>query len=198
MSDIAGEELATRENSVPYQDTSPSPLPRTQLPRLPAPVLPHQISQVSSTRSIPPSSSSLTSPSNLSSLRPTWPGHRSPPSSTLRSHSHSTTGNQSQPRLPQPSAENSSHADTPTVPPPPLTERQRSANGPQPQPRTRSQKLPTRAITPQRKQHRYCETCGIVKPPRTHHCRTCGMVRRRFVCLVEGGQGADGGYCSVF
>jgi palmitoyltransferase len=105
-------------------------------------------------------------------------------SGTLHSHSHSTT-NRSQPRLTQPSAESSGRPDRATAPAPPLSERQRSANDSQSQPPTRNQKLPTRAITPQRKPHRYCETCVIVKPPRTHHCRTCGTVRLRFGRLVE-------------
>ena len=178
-----------------YHDMAPSPLQLTHLPRPPAPALPHQISQGSSTRSIPPSSSSLTSPSNLSSSRPTWAGERSRVSSTLHSPSHST--NLSQPRLmlPQPSTESSGRIDTYTALPPPIAERQRSANGsanngPQSPSQTHSQKkLPTRAITAQTKRHRYCEMCGINKPPRTHHCRTCGMVRRHFICRCEMGKG---------
>ncbi|KAI0000765.1 DHHC palmitoyltransferase-domain-containing protein [Russula compacta] len=80
-----------------------------------------------------------------------------------------------------PAAESSGQTDTYTTFAPPPSERQRSANTPQSQRQTRSgQKLPTRAITPQRKQHRYCETCGIVKPPRAHHCRACGMCVLRF------------------
>ena len=187
MSETGVEELGSHENSMPYHDMPSSPLSQTQLARPPAPALPHQISQGSSTRSIPPSSSSLTSPSNLSSSRP---GERSRVSGTLHSHSHSAT-NHSQPRLTQPSAESSGHPDRHTTRAPPLSERQRSANVSQSQPPTRNQKLPTRAITPQRKPHRYCETCGIVKPPRTHHCRTCDTVRRRFGRLVELSKWAD-------
>ena len=192
MSETGVEELASHENSMAYHDMPSSPLSQTHLPRLPAPALPHQISQGSSTRSIPPSSSSLTSPSNFSSSRP---GERSRVSGTLHSHSHSAT-NHSQPRLTQPSAESSGHPDRYTAPAPPISERQRSANDSQSRPPMRNQKLPTRAITPQRKPHRYCETCGIVKPPRTHHCRTCNTVRRPFGRLVERSKGADvSGHC---
>ena len=185
MSEIGGEELASRDNSLPYQNMPPSPLRQVQLPRPPAPALPPQISQGSSTRGIPPSSSSHTPPSKRSSSPAMRSGEQSRMSSTLHSNSHST--NHSQPRLTQPSAESSGHTDTSTAPPPPLSERQRSANGPQSPTQTRSHKLPTRAITPQRKLHRYCETCGVTKPPRTHHCRTCGTVRRRFV-VWNGGE----------
>ena len=184
MSETGGEELGLRENSMAYHDMPRSPLPQTQPPRPPAPAMPRQVSHASSTRSIPPSPSSLTSPSNLTYSRPTLSGERSRVSGMLHSHSHSTT-NHSQPRLTQPSAESSGHLDRSTAPAPPISERQRSANGSQSQPSTRTQKLPTRAITPQRKPHRYCQICGIVKPPRTHHCRTCGMVRRRFGRFVE-------------
>ena len=171
---------------MPYRDMPPPSVPLTHLPRPPAPALPRQISQGSSTRTIPPSSSSLTSPSDLSSSRPTRAGERSRVSSTLHAPSHST--NLSQPRftLPQPSTQSSGFTDTYTALPPPVTERQRSANGsanngPQSPSQTRHHKLPTRAITPQTKGHRYCETCGINKPPRAHHCRTCGTVRRPFI-----------------
>jgi palmitoyltransferase len=180
MSESGGEELASRENSTPYQAMPPAPLPQVQLPRPPAPALPRQLTRGSSTRTIPPSPSSLPSPS---SSRPPWSSERADVPSTLRSHSHST--NPSQPRLTQPSAEGSGHADTNTAAPAPISERQRSTNNSQSQSQTRIQKLPTRAITPQRKPHRYCETCGIVKPPRTHHCRTCGTVRRRFIRFVK-------------
>ena len=143
-----------------------------QLPRPPAPVLPPQRSQDSSTRSIPPSSSSLTSPSHLSS-RPTWPGQQSRVSSTLHSHSHSA--HHTQPRSNRPSTESTGHADahTPSLPPA-AAGRQRSTNGQLP---ARISKLPARAITPQRKLYRYCQPCGIIKPPRAHHCRTCDTVR---------------------
>jgi palmitoyltransferase len=187
MSEAGVEELASHENSMAYHDMPLSPLSQSHLPRSPAAALPRQISQGSSTRSIPPSSSSLTSPSNFSSSRP---GERSRMSGTLHSHSHSAT-NHSQPRLTQPSAESSGHPDRYTALPPPLSERQRSTNDSQSQPPTRNQKLPTRAITPQRKPHRYCEPCGIVKPPRTHHCRTCGMVRRLFDRFVRWSKWAD-------
>ncbi|KAI9463940.1 DHHC palmitoyltransferase-domain-containing protein [Russula earlei] len=99
-------------------------------------------------------------------------GQRSRVSSTLRSHSHFT--HQSQSRSAQPSTEISGQADA-------FPEgRQRSSSGPRSQSKTPTHKLPTRAITPQRKQHRYCEACGIVKPPRTHHCKTCGKCVLRF------------------
>ena len=62
-------------------------IPPAQLPRPPVPALPPQISQASSTRSIPPSSSSLPYPSPISS-RPSWPGQRSRVSSTLHLHPH--------------------------------------------------------------------------------------------------------------
>ena len=173
----AGEELATRENSTPYREIiPPSPLPPLQLPRSPAPALPPQTSQDSSSRSIPPSSSSLTSPSNLSS-RPAWPGQGSRVSTTLHSHSHSA--HQFQPRSARPSTESTGHAPAPA-------ERQRSANGlPSQLPARRATaKLPARAITPQRKPDRnYCQPCGISKPPRTHHCRTCDKVRLCFIRL---------------
>ncbi|KAH9993406.1 hypothetical protein BJV77DRAFT_1158662 [Russula vinacea] len=104
------QELVSRENTTPYRDLPPSPLPPLQMPRPPAPALPPQISQDSSTRSIPPSSSSLTSPSHLSS-RPPWPGQQSRMSSTL--HSHSYSGNHShQPRSARPSTESTGHTDT--------------------------------------------------------------------------------------
>jgi hypothetical protein len=170
MSVTAGEELVSRENSRPYREIPPSPLPPSHLPRPPAPALPPQISQGSSTRSIPPSSSSLTSPSHLSS-RPT-PGQRSRVSSTLHSHSHAA--HQSQQRSNRPSTEGTSHANTNnSFPQPAAAERQPSTatNG------QGKSKLPARVITPQRKPHRYCQTCGIIKPPRTHHCRTCDTVR---------------------
>jgi hypothetical protein len=182
-------------------------LPQLQLPQPPSPSLPRQMTQNSSTRGITPSSSSLTSPSNLSS-RPPWAGDPSRVSTTLHSHSHST--NRSQPRVSLPSTETNGHTDSYTALPPSITERQRSANGPQPQSRSQSQsqsqtptrsKLPTRAITPQRKQHRYCEPCGITKPPRTHHCRTCGKVRYRFALFLGWDKRLMGKavvwYCSV-
>lgn len=163
------QELVSRENTTPYRDLPPSPLPPLQLPRPPAPALPPQISQDSSTRSIPPSSSSLTSPSHLSS-RPPWPGQQSRMSSTL--HSHSYSGNHShQPRSARPSTESTGHTDTYTISP---VDRQRPTNGQLP---TSRPKLPDRAITPQRKLHNYCQPCGINKPPRAHHCRTCDKVR---------------------
>jgi hypothetical protein len=177
MSGIAGEELASRENSTPYREFPPSSLPPAQLPRPPAPALPPQTSQGSSTRSIPPSSSSLTSPSHLSS-RPT-PGQRSRVSSTLHSHSHAA--HQSQQRSNRPSTESTGHTNAyNSFPPPAAAERQLSTttNGQLP---GHKSKLPDRAITPQRKQHRYCQPCGITKPPRVHHCRTCDTVR---LCLL--------------
>ena len=170
------EELAMRENSTPYREIRTSTtMPPPQLPRLPAPALPHQTSQGSSTRSIPPSPS-LTSPPNHSS-RPTWPGQRSRVSSTLHSHSHSANQSQ-QPRSARPSTETTGQANTFTpVPPSPATERQHSANGTQPQLPIRTPKLPARAITAQCRPHRYCQPCGINKPPRAHHCKTCDTVR---------------------
>jgi hypothetical protein len=179
-----GQELVSRENSTPYRDLPPSPLPPLQLPRAPAPALPPQISQDSSTRSIPPSSSSLTSPSHLSS-RPPWPGQQSRMSSTL--HSPSYSGNHShQPRSARPSTESAGHTDTYTTPP---VDGLRSTNGQLPT----SRKLPARAITPQRKQHHYCQPCGITKPPRTHHCRTCDKVR--LSCWVWMKRAHEGGCC---
>ncbi|KAI0266322.1 hypothetical protein BGY98DRAFT_1030359 [Russula aff. rugulosa BPL654] len=79
-----------------------------QLPRPPVPALPPQISQASSTRSIPPSSSSLPSPSPISS-RPSWPGQRSRVSSTLHLHPH--PAHQSQQRSNRPSTESTGHTD---------------------------------------------------------------------------------------
>ena len=183
-SGAVGEELATRENSTPYREIRPSTaMPPPQLPRLMAPALPHQTSQGSSTRSIPPSSSSLTSPSNMSS-RPTWPGQRSRVSSTLHSHSYSANQSQ-QPRSARPSTETTGQANTFTpVPPSPATERQRSTNGTQPQLPIRTPKLPARAITAQCRPHRYCQPCGINKPPRAHHCKTCDTVRLCLFCEI--------------
>jgi palmitoyltransferase len=169
------QELVSRENSTPYRDLPPSPLPPLQIPRPPAPTLPPQTSQDSSTRSIPPSSSSLTSPSHPSS-RPTWPGQQSHMSSTLHTHSHSANHSQ-QPRSARPSTESTGHTDTYTSFPPPPAERQHSTNGQLP---TTRPKLPARAITSQRKPHRYCQPCGITKPPRAHHCRTCDTCVLRF------------------
>jgi len=191
--------MVSRENSTPYHDIPPSSLPPSQIPRLSAPTLAHQASQGNtSTRSIPPSSSSLTSHSNPSS-RPTWTGQRSRGSSTLHSNSHFTHNSQSQSRSAQPSTENGGHTDRYPTFPPPRAERQRSSNGPQPQPQSPTHKLPTRAITPQRRQRRYCDICGIVKPPRTHHCKTCGKVRLRFIRFVEWGGSVDaGGFSSVY
>ena len=169
---MAGQELASRESSTPYREIPPSPLPPLQLPRQPAPALPPQISQASSMRSIPPSSSSLTSPPHLS--RPTWPGQRSRVSSTLHSHSH--VAHQSQQRSNQTSTEGTGHTDAyNSLPPAAAAERQLSTmtNGQSP---GRRSKLPARATTPQRKPHRYCQPCGIIKPPRAHHCRTCDTV----------------------
>jgi len=180
--DIPAEEMVSRENSTPYHDIpSPSSLPPSQIPRLSAPAMARQASQGNtSTRSIPPSPSSLTSHSNPSS-RPTWAGQRSHASSTLHSNSHLPHHSRSQSRSAQPSTENGDgHVDTYTTFPPPLPERQRSSNGPQPQPQSPTHKLPTRAITPQRRLRRYCDICGIVKPPRTHHCKSCGKCVLRF------------------
>lgn len=177
MSVTAGEELVSRENSTPYREIPPSPLPPPQLPRPPAPALPPQTSQDSSTRSIPPSSSSLTSPSHLSS-RPTWPGQRSRVSSTLHSHSH--VAHHSQQRSNRPSTESTRHTEAyNSFPPPAAAETQLSTTTDSQLPGSKS-KLPTRAITPQRKQHRYCQPCGIIKPPRAHHCRTCDKCVLRF------------------
>ncbi len=181
---MAGEELVSREISTPYREIPPSSLPPPQLPRPPAPALPAQISQDSSTRSIPPSPSSLTSPSHISS-RPTWPGQQSRVSSTL--HSHSYSAHHSQPRSNRPSAENTGHTEAyNSFPSPAAAERQRSTNTDgqgQLQERSKS-KLPVRAITPQYKPSRYCQPCGIMKPPRAHHCRTCDTVCLRFIHLV--------------
>lgn len=149
-----------------------------QLPRPPAPVLPLQTSQASSTRSIPPSSSSLTSPYNVSA-RPPWPGQRSRVSSTLHSHSYSVNHSQ-QLRSGRPSTESAPASPYTPVPPSPAAERQGSTNGP-----TRTAKLPDRAITAQLKPHRYCQPCGINKPPRAHHCKTCDTVRLCFIHLNE-------------
>ena len=179
-----GEELTMRENSTPFRQIRPSiTLPPPQLPRLPAPVLALQTSQGSSTRSIPPSSSSLTSPSNLSS-RPTWPGQRSRVSSTLHSPSYSANQSQ-QPRSARPSTESTDHANTFTpVPPSPAAERQPSTNDTQPQLPIRTSKLPARAITAQCESHRYCKSCGINKPPRAQHCMTCDTVRLSLFCEI--------------
>jgi ribosomal protein L40E len=182
------QELVSRENSTPYRDLPPSPLPPLQIPRPPAPTLPPQTSQDSSTRSIPPSSSSLTSPSHPSS-RPTWPGQQSHMSSTLHTHSHSANHSQ-QPRSARPSTESTGHTDTYTSFPPPPAERQHSTNGQLP---TTRPKLPARAITSQRKPHRYCQPCGITKPPRAHHCRTCDTVR--LSCGIWMTRAHEGGRC---
>jgi len=197
MSVTAGEELASLGNSTPYREIPPSPLPPPQLPRPPAPALPPQTSQDSSTRSIPPSSSSLTSPSHISS-RPTWPGQRSRVS--IARHSHSHPAHHSQQRPTRPSTDSTGHTDAyNTFPPPAAAERQLSTttNGQLP---GRKSKLPARAITPQRKQHRYCQPCGIIKPPRTHHCRTCDTVRLSFIHLFVDKRAHWGGcrYFSVY
>jgi hypothetical protein len=189
MSVTADEELASRGNSTPYQEIPPSTLPPPRLTRPPAPALPPQISQDSSMRTIPPSSSSLTSPSPISS-RPSWPGQRSRVSSTLHSHSHHA--HQSQQRPNRPSTESTGHTDpNHSLPRPAAAERQVSttSNG---QPLGSKSNLPTRAITPQRKPHRYCQTCGIIKPPRTHHCRTCDTVRLFYLFLVVDKKGSRG------
>ncbi|KAI9513108.1 hypothetical protein F5148DRAFT_467969 [Russula earlei] len=84
----------THENSTRYLGIPPSTLPHPRPPQPSAPALPHQTSRGKSARSIPPSSSSLTSPSYPSS-RPTWMDQRSRVSSTLHSHSHFTHQSQS-------------------------------------------------------------------------------------------------------
>ncbi|KAH9957783.1 DHHC palmitoyltransferase-domain-containing protein [Russula dissimulans] len=177
--DTSGEEMVSRENSRPYHDIPPSSLPPSQIPRLSAPAMTHQASQGNtSTRSIPPSSSSLTSHSNPS-YRPTRTGQQSRGSTTLHSNSHFTHHSRSQSRSAQPSTENGGHTDRYTTFPRPLSERQRSSNGPQSQPQSPTHILPTRAITPQPRR-RYCDICEIVKSPRTHHCKTCGKCVLRF------------------
>lgn len=37
---------------------------------------------------------------------------------------------------------------------------------------------------------KYCPTCHIWRPPRSHHCGECGvcMVRLRFICLLQSRQ----------
>ncbi|KAI0270885.1 DHHC palmitoyltransferase-domain-containing protein [Russula aff. rugulosa BPL654] len=156
-----------------YDHASPSPPLYHNAP----PALPPQISQASSTRSIPPSSSSLPSPSPISS-RPSWPGQRSRVSSTLHSHPH--PAHQSQQRSNRPSTESTGHTDAHnSFPRPAAAERQVSATPNGQLPGSKS-KLPARVITPQRKQHHYCQKCGITKPPRTHHCRTCDTCVLRF------------------
>lgn len=188
MSAIAGEELASRGNSTPYREIPPSTLPPPRLPRPPAIAVPPQISQDSSTRTIPPSSSSLTSPSPISS-RPSWPGQRSRVSSTLHSHPH--PAHQSQQRSNRPSTESTSHTEAHnSLSRPAAAERQAVSTTSNGQVTGSKSNLPARAITPQRKQHRYCQTCGIIKPPRTHHCRTCDTVRLFCLFLVVDKRGS--------
>jgi palmitoyltransferase len=189
MSATPGEELASRGNSTPYREIPPSALPPSQLPRPPAPALPPQISQASSTRSIPPSSSSLPSPSPISS-RPSWPGQRSRVSSTLHSHPH--PAHQSQQRSNRPSTESTGHTDAHnSFSRPAAAEGQVSTTSNSRLPGSKS-KLPARVITPQRKQHHYCQKCGITKPPRTHHCRTCDTVCLFYSFLVVDKKGSQG------
>ncbi|KAI0289309.1 DHHC palmitoyltransferase-domain-containing protein [Multifurca ochricompacta] len=169
VSDTVGEELPSLENSTSYQDIPPAQTSQPQLPQPSASALPSQISQGSSTRSIPPSSSSLTSPSYPSS-RPSRTRQQSRGSSTLHSYTYSTT--QSQGPITQPSAENSVHAEYATFPPPPV-EKYPRPNSQQPQEQARGREPP--ALPSLREEHRFCRRCEIVKPPRTHHCRACGM-----------------------
>ncbi|KAI9452304.1 zf-DHHC-domain-containing protein [Lactarius psammicola] len=138
-----------------------------RLPRQPAPTLPPQMSQGSSTRSIPPSSSSLTSPSHLSS-QPTRTRHQSRGSSTL---------NSSLPPSTQPSTENSARAGSYATSRLPPSEKPRGENSRRPQ--QEQQQTPAQGREPPllpslREEHRYCRRCAIIKPPRTHHCRACG------------------------
>jgi hypothetical protein len=159
-----------------------------QLPQPLGPALPSQISRGSSTRSIPPSSSSLTSPSSPTSL-PTWTRQQSRVSNTLPSHSHSqsTHDHRTQSRSAPPGAENGVHTGPYTT-----------ALPPQPKPTEKVQETyvssfqrPGRGREPStlpvlREEHRYCQRCQLVKPLRAHHCRACGKVRRRFVRLCGG------------
>ncbi|KAI0248920.1 DHHC palmitoyltransferase-domain-containing protein [Lactifluus subvellereus] len=164
--DGIGEEQAPSENVM--SSLQNTPLSRPRLP--PAAALPSQISRGSSTRSIYPSSSSLPSHSNPSSL-PMRTRQQSRGSSTLHSHSHST--HRPQPRSAPHSAENGVHTGpyTPTFPPQP-TEKEREASLPQFHRPARGRHPPS--LPSLREEYRYCRRCEIVKPPRTHHCRACG------------------------
>jgi hypothetical protein len=169
----------------------PMSYPRqSHLPRPPAPMFPSQISQGSSTRTIPPSSTSLTSPSSL----PPRTRQLSRGSSLHHSYSYSAHPHSTQSRSVLPVSENGGVHMGPytTTSPPQPTEKERHER-------------PTRGRKPSslpslREDYRRCRHCGIVKPPRTHHCRACGKVcRRRFVDPQEGvGLLADqGGTVSV-
>jgi palmitoyltransferase len=149
-----------------------------------APGLPSQISRGSSTRTIPPSSSSLTSPSSPTSL-PTWTRQQSRVSNTLPSHSQSTHDHRTQSRSAPPGAENGVHTGPYTTPlPPQPTEKAREARSPTFQRPGRGREPSTLPVL--REEHRYCQRCQLVKPLRAHHCRACGKVRNRFVRLCEG------------
>ncbi|KAH8988336.1 zf-DHHC-domain-containing protein [Lactarius akahatsu] len=118
----------------------------------------------SSTRSIPPSSSSLTSPSPLSS-QPTRTRHLSRGSSTLHSQPPSTL----------PSTENSARTGSYANSRLPQSEKPREdSQRPQRDQETPAQGREPPSLPSLREENRYCRRCAIIKPPRTHHCRACG------------------------
>ncbi|KAH9053825.1 DHHC palmitoyltransferase-domain-containing protein [Lactarius vividus] len=113
---------------------------------------------------IPPSSSSLTSPSPLSS-QPTRTRHQSRGSSTLHSQPPSTL----------PSTENSARTGSYATSRLPQSEKPREdSQRPQREPETPTQGREPPMLPSLREEHRYCRRCAIIKPPRTHHCRACG------------------------
>ncbi|KAH9039078.1 zf-DHHC-domain-containing protein [Lactarius pseudohatsudake] len=163
--DTTSHELGPLEHSVSYEETqSWRAPPQPQLSRTPAPPLPLQTSQDSSTRSIPPSSSSLTSPSPHSS-QPTRTRHLSRGSSTLHSQPPSTL----------PSTENSARTGSYANSRLPQSEKPREdSQRPQRDQETPAQGREPPSLPSLREENRYCRRCAIIKPPRTHHCRACG------------------------
>ena len=116
--------------------------------------------------------SSLTSPSHPSS-RPT-PEQWSRVSSTLHSHSHAVHPSQRSNWL---STESTGHTNAyNSLPPPAPAEGQLSTTTNGQLPGSASSFRPGRSLH-SRKQHRYCQPCGIIKPPRANHRRTCDTVR---------------------